>query len=290
MYWRTPDVSQVTAERTFFDTKHKCFYGFVRSSFGKKYSDLNEHAVRYYQTKNKKYFGQIITYLNFLGLLQLKLSEEKYWIVDKNNLLEAINRKIEQGKYRFAKDYINYFLVHWQFPAPNIKENRHDPISKPFLIILKTLILLHQKSPGEGYFSYHDFYKYFNEPTIVSPDEITDDLITNIIDDRARRAPVEIKDLKRKTGYYKALLKESYLITDNSSDYPDVTDFMIGLVLKEKLLNFGKYMIEEYKTEYFDFNRDVSSTDKGIINEWAIYVNDKEKFIKWRKSLVEYLK
>jgi hypothetical protein len=287
MYWRTPDVSQVTAERTFFDTNYKSFYGFIRSSFGKKYSHLNEHAVRYYETKNKKYFGQIITYLNFLGLLQLDFSNDSDDpTVVPNKLLELIYNKMEQGKYNFAKAYINYYLVHWQFPTPNIKENREGPIAKPFLIVLQTLIRLYERSPEESYFTYHDFYLMFNEPTVFHCDEVTDEFIDQIIANRGKKAPFEMSDLKRKTSYYKALLKESYLLTDNEHDYPGVTDFMIGLVQKNNRIKLGKYFIHEYKNQFFDFNRDLPSNNKEVINAWAVYVNNVDKFKEWRRPVM----
>lgn len=62
-------VQNITANNIF--QKEKSLYQFVLSAQGKNYVELAEYCDSYYEKNNNgKYFGQITTPINLLGLIQ----------------------------------------------------------------------------------------------------------------------------------------------------------------------------------------------------------------------------
>lgn len=284
MYWRTPDVGHITVERIFNkDHKDGCVYDFIHNNIGVKYDDLKYRAIKFFdKEKNPKYFGQIISYINFLGLLSCNEKDE---IVEKNNMLEKIYYEYQNGNKELAKKYMDYYLCKWQFPAPNIKENRNDIISKPFLIILKILLMLREVNENESYLTTFDFCRLFNKPSIKKVDDINKNFIEDIIVNRNKET-VEKDKVVRLTSYYTALLKNSSVLTYKAEDYDRPNNFMIGLDKSEWTVTVCEYFINKYSNVVFKFNSDLSHKDKRVLREWSYYINNESDFSVWRREVM----
>ena len=117
-------VQNVTAKNVFL--KDKSFYEFIRAAKGKKYDDVYDFCDSYFNKKHdRKYFGQIITPINFLGLIQ---TDENDVLVE-NQLLEEIYNSQNE---RLASYYMNYFLCMQPY---------HFLTLFIYLLILYTLVL-----------------------------------------------------------------------------------------------------------------------------------------------------
>ncbi len=287
MYWRTPDVRQITTINTF--KEESSIYSFVSSAVGKNYDELTEYAIEYFDKKdNPKYFGQIISFINFLGLIEL--DEGSYGHVKANELLEDIyGRVTATHDFSLAKEYLDYYLSMWQFPTPNLNDNRQDSITKPYILIIRVLQGLYNRDPDEAYLSKKDFFRLFEHPSIRTIEDITHGYIDDIIKNRNTALALSQAVLNRKVSYYGALLSESYLLTFNPSDYGNSGDFMFGLKRNIDVNTHVGSIIRKYKDEYFIFDPDKNANDKEVLGHWSKWINDKEKFFYWRrqKMLIE---
>ena len=281
MYWRTPDVRQITIENTF--EGQNSIYSFVNNAIGKNYSELSDFAIEYFnKQENPKYFGQIISYINFLGLIEL--DSESNGKVKTNDLLEDIyNRVLSFNDNSLAKEYFDYYLLMWQFPTPNIKNNRDADITKPYILILHILQLLSDINEEEAYLNEKDFYRLFDSPSIITIEDVTNEYISDIISKRDEAVSLSHDALKRKVSYYGALLSESSLLTFNESNYPNSENFMFGLRKNIDTKMRINAIVNKYKDNYFSFDPTLSASDKTVIGKWSEWINDKQKFINWRR-------
>ncbi len=224
-------VQNVTANNIFL--KEKSFCEFIISAQGKSYASMPEYCDLYYGKKHdKKYFGQIITPINLLGLIQTDADE----VLVENTLLKYVYEKQNQ---RLASYYINYFLCMWQYPIPSTKaaSGRDMKIFKPYCLLLKMLLELYSINPKESYLSLYDFSYLFLEPENDMPliDEINKEYAQSLIDTRVNR---KAKGLSQENGsliYIINTLAESDLLTKDGFLYPEAEDFYIGL--KDKIGN-----------------------------------------------------
>lgn len=148
-------VQNVTANNVFL--REKAFYEFIRSAKGKKYDDVYDFCDVYFGKKHdRKYFGQIITPINFMGLIQTDANE----VLVENQLLEEIYTARNE---RLASYYMNYFLCMWQYPIPSTQRNsgRNLKIYKPYILLLKMLLELYKIDSKEAYLSPYDFSDIF---------------------------------------------------------------------------------------------------------------------------------
>lgn len=282
--WSIPRVGNLNCERVFCNSNRaKGYYGFIKNSVGKEYSNLSNFADQYFEKdKPGKYFGQITTTINYLGLLEID-NEDK---VVENKLLNYIYDEInEKNNIILGHDYINYYLSNWQTPMPNFNHDRGKNISKPFLLIIQILLYLNIKDKKEAYLTLNDFYRLFSEPKIFNCEEVNEKYIADILENRdVNICNIDTKDLIGKLSYYTALLKESYILTTESSEYDNPENFMIGLSRSKKSITLAKWYIIKYKDIKFEFNRENSFKNKEDITNWARYINDFEKFINWEKE------
>lgn len=284
MYWRTPDVGHVTIERI-FEENHKdgCVYEFIHNNIGVKYGDLKDKAIKFFNKENNpKYFGQIISYINFLGLLACSEENE---VVEKNDMLEKIYSEYQNGRKKLAENYMDYYLCKWQFPAPNIKENRNDIISKPFLLIIKILLMLREVNENEAYLTTYDFYRLFNNPSIKEIRDINNIYINDIISNRNKQT-IDKDKIGRVTSYYTALLKNSSVLTGKEEDYDNPMNFMIGLNKSYECKEICNYFINKYSKILFKFDPNIPSNDKRILMEWSYYINNQRDFEIWEREVM----
>lgn len=284
MYWKTPDVGHVKTDRI-FDSNHNagCVYEFIYNNKGMKYEELKDLAIKFFNKEsNPKYFGQIVTYMNFLGLIQIsRIHNEE--IVELNSLLEKVFLEYNNGNKELGNDYINYFLCKWQFPMVNVNDNREDDISKPYVIILKILLELRERNIKESYLTMYDFCRLFNSNAIKFED-IDDDFIEDIVKKRNTKTISEDK-IVRTTSYFSALLKNSNILTTSGVDFGDPDDFMIGLLNNEVCIDSANYIVNKYEEIKFEFDRKIGSSDKELISNWAKYINNEQDFGNWRREV-----
>ena len=276
MYLNIPEV-RVTNEKTVFLDKDSS-YGFINYCKGKKESELSKLAVEFFnkEGKNNDYYGQITTHLRFTGLLQFDLSEDsKDGKVIENDLLKQI---YESKNEILANNYMNYFLSKWQYPIPSEKnkDKRKLKITKPYLIILKVLLMLKEKGYENAYITEFEFSKIF-EDSNLGIDEIDNEFINKIIDGRKTTQG----EITKRLTYIKALLRTSNLLTEDSSEFTVSGKFMFGLKKDDYVEVISNVLIKEYKDEYVELDQNKKGDDPEAITTWGKYINNKESFIHW---------
>lgn len=280
MYLNIPEV-KVTNERTLF-LDNDSSYGFIKYSKGKKESELSTAAVIYYnkEGKNEKYYGQIITHLRFTGLIRFDLSKEnnEEGTVIENELLNFI---YDSKDFSLANEYLNYYLVHWQYPIPTEKydEKRKANITKPYLIILKTLLMLKKIDEKQAYITEFEFC-YIFENQNIGVDEISDEIINTILNSRLSNQ----EKVNKRLTYLKALLKTSELLTTDIADFDVKGKFMFGLKSEKYIELTAKALINKYKDKYCYINQNKNGNKQlEEVNKWSEYINNKENFKEWKK-------
>lgn len=279
MNFSMPRVGNMNQENAFL--KEKSLYEFLKYCRGKKNSELKNIALTYYNKQNNPgYYGQIITQIRFLGLLKLNLiNENKDGIVEGNELLDYVYQSKSNGK-KVIDDYMNYYLVNWQFSLPNEKkpEKRKLEITKPYLIILKTLLELKKIDYQEAYLTQGDISELFTGK-VLQVGDIDEQFVTRIIDERLVKCENDIQD---KT-YWNAILKTSDLFNFDENQFNVKGKMMVGIKLDECTEKLANVFINKYKNKVFYVDPDGKYKDLNAINNWGLYVNDKAKFKEWNR-------
>ena len=275
-------VQNVTAKNVF--TREKSLYEFIKSAIGNEYSDLSKLCDSFYDKGNEgKYFGQIITPINFLGLIQ---TDDKEVLVE-NELLDYV---WESRNARLATYYMNYFLCMWQYPLPSTQKNsgRDLRIFKPYCLLLKMLLEINKIAPDEAYFTTYDYSEVFLEieDDLPALDEIDEQFAREFLRNRGAR---ELKGITKENGsltYIINTLAESDVLTKDSSSYDGKDNFYIGLKKSRKCIFLAEFIVRTYgkKIHYFDVNE--AAGKRVAMTEYCEYINSVEKFNMWRKCYV----
>ena len=270
-------VQNITANNIFL--RDQSLFEFCRSTVGKNYGSISNYCDEYYsKSKKGKYFGQIVTPINLLGLIQTDENE----VVIENELAE----KIWKGRNeRLASYYMNYFLCMWQYPIPSTKLNsgRELRIFKPYCLLLKMLLELYKINPREAYFSKYDYSNIFLEPDSDLPRivEINENYAKNLIETRIERKGHGIEKENGSLTYIINTLAESDILT-KSSDLFDDDDFYVGLVDSETARIKAEFIIRAYGDEYFRFNSTDHPDIHADITNYSRFINNISKFDQWR--------
>lgn len=275
-------VQNVTAKNVFL--KDKSFYEFIRAAKGKKYDDVYDFCDIYFDKKHdRKYFGQIITPINFLGLIQTDENE----VLVENQLLEEIYNSQNE---RLASYYMNYFLCMWQYPIPSTQKNsgRDLKIFKPYLLLLKMLLELYKIDPKKAYLTTCDFSDIFldveeNMPEIDAIDQV---YAEQLLKKRTDRALQGVAQENGSLTYIINTLGESFLLTKDASDYPETDDFYIGLCNSSKTIELAEFVIRVYKKTYFRFDAGVGAGKREDMTEYCQFINNKIRFSQWRSCFM----
>lgn len=271
-------VQNVIAKNIFF--RDKSFYEFIRSAKGKKYIDVYEYCDEYFDKKrDRKYFGQIITPINLLGLIETDENE----VLIQNDFLEHIWKSQDA---RLAHYYMNYFLCMWQYPLPSTSKQsgRELKIFKPYCLLLKILLELKQINEKEAYLTSVDFEDIFLElqgdmPAIDEIDEVyANEIILNRISRRAKGIIQENGSLT----YIINTLAESDLLTKDASDYNNAENFYIGLTVNKNVQDRAEFIIREYGQRIFEFSKTDASGKRDAMSMYCRYINNINEFEQWR--------
>ena len=169
IFWNIPSVGQLKPERIFGEDDH---FGFIQTLIGEKYntSEVNRKCCEYYQKENSKYWGQIITLVNAMGMKQLGRDNTFLAIPLLNQIADHYDAKNEEP----AKALFDYLLCQWQYPHPILTSNRsveHKELGlevtyprtsfesvKPYQIILAILNHLYSLDQQSAYLKNDEFY------------------------------------------------------------------------------------------------------------------------------------
>lgn len=275
-------VQNVTAKNVFL--KEKSLYEFIRSAKGKNYDDVYDFCDVYFEKKHdRKYFGQIITPINFMGLIQT----DNNGILVENQLLEEIYTVQNE---RLASYYMNYFLCMWQYPIPSTQKNsgRNLKIYKPYILLLKMLLELYKLDSKEAYLTSFDFSDIFLDIDEEMPtlDEIDRNYARSLLDNRIVRTSRGVSQENGSLTYIINTLAESLLLTKNAADYPNAENFYIGLLSDSKTFELAEFIIKSYKDTYFQFDPAIGAGRREDMTEYCKFINSKIKFSQWRSCFM----
>jgi len=278
LYWNTPRIQIVNSNNIY-----KVYNDFIRNIIGedeKKLSNLCLDICN--KTENKNYYGQIITLINLLGLLQYRKDGEKYFVEKNNFLFENMDN------IKFIEKYLDYSLAYFQYPRHNISKERNLEIRKPYIVILMLLKKLSDKDKKEAYLTKNEFYYLFTkiDKPYKNYSDIDDNLVGLILkDNRAFGKSKEDVNMQW-ISYDMALYKNSTILTFDSADYGDIDNFAFGLSNEYSVeVKLEWLLSDEVKNDIFEFNSNANSTDKNIITQWANFLNNSERFQKWENQV-----
>lgn len=275
-------VQNITAKNVFL--KEKSFYEFIYAAKGKNYDTVYDFCDDYFGKKHdRKYFGQIITPINLLGLIQTDSDE----ILVENELLEEIYAAQNE---QLAAYYMNYFLCMWQYPIPSTQKSsgRDLKVYKPYILLLKMLIELYKIDETEAYLSSFDFAHIFLDIEENMPEisEINEDYAQDIIYNRIKWKEMGVSQENGSLTYIINTLAESFLLTKDATDYPDADNFYIGLKYSEKNLELAYFIIREYGSVYFCFDPTVGAGKREDMSNYCKFINNKITFLHWRSCFM----
>lgn len=274
MYWNIPNI-QVLNPNNVYNTYDK----FISKVYDKDYNDLKEICpIIFDKRENPNYFKQIITLINFLGLLQTH-KENNRFIVDKNEFL--VNN---MNNSEFIDIYLDYSLAYFQYPRFNQNENRSMQIRKPYLLILSLLLELKKVDEQQAYLTKTEFYELFkvSNNLFMSYEDIDIELAFEIIKQRKNNT-IDIKKI-RVLAYDITYLRNSSLLNFESSDYNVDEDFAFGLSREYGVDDKIKWLLsDQIKNDICEIDK--SLCDKENATKWAKFLNNKNRFDNWKQNV-----
>lgn len=278
LYWNIPNTQNISAGNV-----EKWYSSFIKNVYGKEHSELRDICLEIFNKKgtNDKYFGQIITPINLLGLLQYKEVSGKFYVEENKFISDNFSNP------KFIEIYLDYFLTYFQYPRQNLHEDKENiKVRKPYILILTILKKLYDRNPNDAYLTRNEFCFLFdnNKKPYLNYEDINDELINMLLKDN--RAFTKNKDhiTFRTVSYDLALLKNSSLLTFDSSEY-GLNDFEFGLSKDYDVIKKLEWLIsEDIKNDILDLNSDKNTSDKIEITRWAKFLNNEEKFKKWQSN------
>ena len=169
IFFSIPSVGQLKPDTLFGKDDH---FGFIRTLIGKEYirGNIKNECGIYYDKTNSRYWDQIITLVNFLGIK--KLDEQNRF--SEIPILGYIADQFDIGNNLPSNILFDYLLCQWQFPHPIVTKNTRleikklgltidnqratYPIIKPYAVILSILKGLYLINPDSAYLTDDEFY------------------------------------------------------------------------------------------------------------------------------------
>lgn len=298
IFFGVPSVGQVKPDTLFGTDDH---YGFIQTLIGEEYnpSEINDKCSSYYQKGNVGYWGRIITLINFLALKKLD-SNNRFLNIP---LLDYIGEDYDKNNGLSSEILFDYLLAQWQYPHPiltrnssiqlndiNIENPRTDlPIIKPYVIILAILNQLFFKNPMNSYLTREEFYwlgyEYYKKKGKGIDLKNVKHLAAQILNIRKSGWDYyqSIKNkAKTKThlSYPLGFLRNSSVLTTNSQDYHNPTDFFIGIKPSLAVTTTINSIISASQ-DYFDFPRTLKNNDKILNYQYSEYLYNNSRIKYW---------
>ncbi|PCJ26590.1 MAG: hypothetical protein COA97_05820 [Flavobacteriales bacterium] len=305
IFFNIPSVGQLKPSTLFSEDDH---FGFIQTIIGKEYnrSNITSECLDYYDKTNDRYWDQIITIINFLGIKKLN-PENRFCEIP---LLEFVAEKFDSDNKKPSKIIFDYLLSQWQFPHPIVTKNRvinsldlnmenirkDFPYTKPYQIILALLKELYLINPSQAYFSNEEFYWFgyhfyktkAENYNLKSIKKLTKDLL-----DIRKNGWNLFKGIKDNSGtkthlsYPKGFLKNSSVLTDDSGFYSNQSDFFIGLKPIGNLLNILNSLIEN-SGDIFEFDRNLSERDLQLCFDYSEHLYETNRVNNWLRNVEIY--
>ena len=288
IFFNIPSVGQLKPSTLFSEDDH---FGFIQTIIGEEYNRaaITSECLDYYDKTNERYWDQIITIINFLGIKKLD-SKNRFSEIA---LLEFVAEKFDNDDDKPARVIFDYLLSQWQFPHPIVTKNRtinnlglnvenirkDFPYTKPYQIILALLRELYNIDTTQAYFSNEEFYwfgyHFYNtkaeDYNLNSIDKLANELLN--IRENGWDLFEGIKDnsgTKTHLSYPKGFLKNSSILTDDNSFYNEQPNFFIGLRPIGNLINALDSLINN-SGEIFEFNRNISERNNKLCFDYSEY-------------------
>ena len=302
IFFNIPTVGHLKPETLFGNDDH---YGFLKTISGEKYdrSKIKIKCSQYYLKDNEKYWDQIITIANFLGIKRLNKNKEFLNIP----LLDFFSNRYDNGYKNSSASLFEFYLSKWQFPHPILtsKKIKYDELNieineprknlqiiKPYSVILKILNEMLKLDAQQCFFLNDEFYLLIVNAYKNNLDGFNiknaKDIASKIIKSRDKNGFDELKFLKSKTNHLnpiKGFLKNScFLTTDFKKFKRTSSEFFIGLDYSKKYFNELDTIIDLTDANKFNFDKNQKSNDPSLNYNFSIYNNDIETF-KYLSSL-----
>jgi hypothetical protein len=283
IFFSVPSVGQLKPETLFGGDNH---LGFIQTVIGNEYDNnaISGFCQEYYSTGNEKYWGQIITLINFLGLKKLD-NENRFLSIP---LMDAVARDFDEGKTDSSDALFNYFLCKWQFPHPintNRVAERQYPAIKPYRMLLSILRVFYMNDPASAYLTNDEFYwlgrTYLNNNGEGFDDNSLPNLAEEIIEFRAINGWEgynEIENPSVHLSYPKGFLKNSSILTDDSDQFVTVRPLFIGLISSPNTLDQIDGFIE---TSHDIFEFEPSDARNLLAYNWSEYLYNSDSVRDW---------
>lgn len=304
IFFNIPSVGQLKPETFFGNDDH---YGFVSTLFKEAYDrqKVKEDCAKYYNKNSLKYWDQIITLINACGIK--RLDENKCFT--NIPLVDFAADEYDKNNHKPAELLFQFYLVNWQFPHPILTKSistNHPKLAftsknlrrdydyiKPYPLILNILLSLKKIKFNQSFLKNDEFYWLFYKYLKQENDFMIHDfqsLANQIYKMRLQGGWKKYNLIKNDAGtkthlsYPKGFLKNSKLLSDDFRIYNiERKDYFIGLDqgFEEKII---KKEIDLSNENIFEFNRDISSNDLKLNNDFSYYMNDTIAFEKWKKE------
>ena len=305
IFFNIPSVGQLKSSTLFSDDDH---FGFIQTIIGEEYNrkKITSECLDYYNKTNVRYWDQVITIINFLGIKKLD-SKNRFCEIP---LLEYVAEKYDSDDDKPAKVIFDYLLSQWQFPHPIVTKNRtinnlglnaenirkDFPFVKPYQIILAVLKELYNIDSTQAYFSNEEFYwfgyHFYNTKAenynLKSIKKLVEEFLS--IRDNGWDLFKEIKDnsgTKTHLSYPKGFLKNSSVLTDDNSFYNEQSDFFIGLKPIGNLINVIDSLINN-SAELFEFDRSISERNPKLCFDFSEHLYDIDRINNWLENVELY--
>lgn len=298
IFFNIPSVGQLKPSTLFGSDDH---FGFIQSLMGEKYirSKIEKDCSKYYETNNKGYWNSIITIANFLAIKKLD-SHNRF---NEISLLNIIANKYDEGNKKNADALFDYLLCQWQYPHPIVTKTtsikvldiellnprKNFPLIKPYIIILSILRTLFIKSKSSAYLTKKEFYwlgytayeRKGEGMNIYNSDKI----VQEILKIRKKGWSLwerlkETESINQNLSYPLGFLRNSSILTSESSNYSDPEGFYIGLNNASNTIETLNNLIK-HSSEVFEFDREISTNDKKLAFDYSNYLYNYERFNKW---------
>ena len=308
IFWSIPSVGQMKPETIFGEEDH---FGFIQTLIGESYdrSVISQKCVEYYQKNNQRYWDQIITLVNALGMKQLDAKGNFL----ANPLLTKIAAQYDSGNELPAKALFDYLLCMWQYPHPILTRNNDSAYKelgltissprsthrsiKPYQLILSILSELYETGKDNAYLKVDEFYwlgySYYKNSGVGFTTDGSRELALQILKMRRSggwRAFEGIRGLPKTSthlSYPKGFLRNSSVLSPDGLLYGVGQGFFMGLLRKENIKRDVESLIEACSRR-FDFDVKSSHRDQELAYDYSAYLYDGGVFSRWLEGVSIY--
>ncbi len=298
IFFSIPSVGQLKPQTLFGKDDH---FGFIQSLIGEKYirANIENECSKYYETSNKGYWNSIITIANFLAIKKLD-SHNRF---NEISLLNYIANKYDEGNEKNAEALFDYLLCQWQYPHPIVTKTtsikvldfelidprKNFPLIKPYIIILSILRSLFIKSKKDSYLTKEEFYwlgytayeRKGEGINVSNSDKLAEEILVIRQNGWSNWKKLkETESVNQNLSYPLGFLRNSSILTSESTSYFNPRGFYIGLVDTYNTIEILNNLIKN-SSEVFEFDRGISTSNKRLAFDYSNYLYNYERFNNW---------